>query len=348
MRKTTYLILFFAFSMPFCSISQNVELYLMPESVETLIRNPEIIAEDPIIYNNTNVTGINETESRFNDTSILINSVENGSNLEWINNFNIGAELGLSKTSKYLKLPVAYYYKDFSLSLSIPFYLQRQTYYSHGYVSTYGLGDLLLSTSWQYRTKEIFNEVSVNLSFPTGNHNKLADGYLCPLGTGSTDLIFLNKFEYRKPNWGVLSNITYRLSGTHERNLSVNYPDIPGYEYLNYQLKNGNTLAINLAGKYNITNFMSTYAGFSSLINSHGNYTRIQTYSWNSELLSTEIDNANQDFTFIDLQFAIAFNFFNTDLVLVGALPVYTKAAQLSIMPERKLTYFIRLKRQIF
>ncbi|MDD4149599.1 MAG: hypothetical protein PHE33_06180, partial [Bacteroidales bacterium] len=133
MRRNIIFISIIFCIIPFWSISQEVDLYLIPENVETLIGNNENIYSDPTLYDDVvDFPGITETDRRFGKNDDEQN-IANSENI--LSSFDIDMELGWSKTAKYLNIPISYYYKDFELSLKMPFYLQRQVYYSHGYVS---------------------------------------------------------------------------------------------------------------------------------------------------------------------------------------------------------------------
>lgn len=327
--------------------AQNVELYLLQENIETLITNTENIIEDPfIIGSHSCYPGITEIENKFPGNLELVDDsyTEN----EWLNNLEINAEIGFSKTSKFIKMPVAYYYKDFEISLAIPLYFQKRVYYSHGYVSTYGVGDLMLSGIWNKKSRTIFNKASLNVTFPTGNPNKVSDGYLCPLGTGSVDFIFSNIFQFNKPKYGIYNNITYRYSGKSEKQVIVNYPNIPGAENLLYSIYNGHLLLVNTAANYNFAYFFTAFAGISVIGNSQGSFDKTQSYTWKDDIVSSENQTANQNFVYLDAKLALSFSFYDTDLVFVLSQPIYTKRNIANIEANRSLSYYIRLSRNIF
>ena len=345
--KTYLIIAIIVFCISQQLYSQNVEIGLVPENVETLISNTENIITDPsIISNNSDYSGVLENENKLFNQNPELDNNETESSI--FNNMNIYAELGISKTSKFVKIPIAYYYKNFDLSLAMPFYIQRQVYYSHGYVSTYGLGDLLLSLSWKINTQNIYNKISANISFPTGNENKTVDGYLCPLGTGSKDLIFSNIFQYHNASYGINNNLSYRYSGESHKSVMINHSAIPGSENIYYSIRNGHLISNNTSYNYNFTNYFTLYGGISLLWNSDGTYNKEQTYTWKDDIIISDNNNAYQNMFLADLKLAFAFCVFQTDLVFVLSQPVYTRRALGNIEINRGFSYYLRLSRNIF
>ena len=326
---------------------QNVDLYLIPQNVETLIGNNENVYLDPFWVDNLiDFPGITATQDRFNINEKEVDEIANTEDM--FTSFDIDAEFGWSKTAKFVDLPLAYFYKDFEFSLQIPFYFQKQVFYSHGYVSTMGLGDLTLLSSWKYNNLQVFDKVSIAVSIPTGNQNKSVGGYLCPLGTGSYDIIFDNQFQLNKPNYAINSILTYRYSGQSKRKIIISYPDIGGFEQIEYFLSNGHTVSLNSSFNFYLTNYMSVFGGFSLMRNTSGKLSKQQKYSWNSDIIITEGQVPFQEFFIADIKCALAFTLLSTDIVFVLSQPVYTWRKSESVENDRKLNYYIKLSRNIF
>ncbi|MDD4150083.1 MAG: hypothetical protein PHE33_08640, partial [Bacteroidales bacterium] len=234
------------------------------------------------------------------------------------------------------------------LSLKMPFYLQRQVYYSHGYVSAYGLGDLILSGSWKYVDQMFYNSISAALSFPTGNKNKNVDSYLCPLGTGSYDFIFTDRFQFSQPRYSINAIVTYRYSGESDRTVVINYPDFAGTQMVDYKLDNGHTFVLNSSANYDITNFVSVFGGFSLMKNMSGKLSNIQTYSWKTDVDYQESIGNYREFLIVDAKAALSATVFATDIVFVFSYPIYTDFKQHGVIDSRKFSYYIKLSRNIF
>ncbi|MBN2776047.1 MAG: hypothetical protein JXR36_00300 [Bacteroidales bacterium] len=344
MRKN----LFFVLAV-LCSITinaQEVDVYLIPENVETLMQNNENVFFEPILYEDiVDFPGISETDRRFG-LNQEEQDIANSQNVFTV--FDLDAEFGWSKTSKYVNIPLSYYYKNFEMSLKMPFYFQRRVLYSHGYVSAYGLGDLVLSAAWKFYKPGVYNHISANLSFPTGNQNKNSDGYLCPLGTGSYDLIFTDRFQFNQPKYSINAILTYRYSGDSQRKVIISYPDLGGTETINYYLNNGHTVVFNSSYNHYITNFFSVFGGLTLMKNISGDLSREQICSWNPEIVRTISEGAYREFFIFDAKLATSVNIYATDVVLVMTIPIYTDYKTQSVSSDRKIGFYLKLSRNIF
>ena len=341
-RFSLMLVLSFLVSMC-CVYAQELNITVYPENVETLQDNPEGFLEDPLVNGGINVPGNSETENNFKPDE---------GNVQ----FGISAEVGFSPLSKYLNVPLSVGYKGFSLSVAIPFYIQRKAKYSHGYVSAYGgLGDISATLSYKLQRQTIFESVSFTSSFPTGNQNRMSKGYIVPMGTGSFDFIFSNTFQYRHTHFRIYNNISYRLSGKCKRDikLAVPYYDEDtvlrsGNEMVNYVTSNGNLLSCNTSFDYPVLSWMSLHAGFAVMNSSAGTIYHKHTYSWNDGVNEFPTSKSNQAYTSVDVRAAIAFSYWGIDLMCVVAQPVYVKTENQNIKDSQKFNFYIKLSKKIF
>ena len=328
----------------FVSNAQTIgNLVLYPEGVETLHDNPTNY-DDPLVNGNgINIPGGAETDNNFTPS-------------EKDFQFGVSAEAGFSSMSKYLNIPLSVGYKGFSLTVAIPFYIQKKAKYSHGYVAAYGgLGDVSAELSYRYQSQSIFEAVSFTTSFPTGNKNRTVKGYIVPMGTGSFDYIFSNAFQYRHAYFRIYNNISYRLSGKCKRDVTLSVPYMDndsvlrsGNEMVNYITSNGNFLSCNTSFDYPVLSFMSLHAGFAVMNSSAGTLYHKHTYSWNDDVYEFPTSKSNQAYTSIDVRAAIAFSYWGIDLMCVFALPVYVKTENPNIRDSQKFNFYIRLSKKIF
>ena len=341
---------FLAVCLAFCCITSLVSnaqtiggLVLYPESVETLQDNPTSF-DDPLVNGNgINIPGSAETENNF---TIPDKDFQYG----------IAAEAGFSSMSKYLNIPLSIGYKGFSLTVAIPFYIQKKAKYSHGYVAAYGgLGDISAEISYKYQSQMFFEAISVTSSFPTGNQNRTVKGYIVPMGTGSFDFIFSNTFQYRQAYFRVYNNLSYRLSGKCKRDLTLSVPYYDnenvlrsGNEMVNYVTSNGNFLSCNTSFDYPVMSWMSLHAGFAVMNSSAGTIYHKHTYSWNDDVYEFPTSKSNQAYTSIDVRAAIAFSYWGIDLMCVFAQPVYVKTENQNIKDSQKFNFYIKLSKKIF
>ena len=328
----------------FVANAQNIGgIVVYPENVETLQDNPTNY-DDPLVNGNgINVPGAAETDNNFTPSE---------SDFQ----YGIAAEVGFSSLSKYLNVPLSIGYKGFSLTVAIPFYIQKKARYSHGYVAAYGgLGDISAELSYKFQYPQIFDCISVTSSFPTGNKNRTVNGYIVPMGTGSFDFIFSNTFQYRHAYFRIYNNISYRLSGKCKRDLSMSVPYYDaenvlqtGEENINYITSNGNFLSCNTSFDYPVLSWMSLHAGFAVMNSSAGTIYHKHTYSWTSEVNEFPQTKSNQDYTSIDVRGAIAFSYWGIDLMCVFAQPVYVKTDNQNIKDSQKFNFYIKLSKKIF
>jgi len=323
--------------------AQELNITVYPENVEALQSNPEAFLEDPLVNGGINVPGSAETENNFKVPE---------SNVQ----FGVSAEVGFSPLSKYLNVPVSISVKGFSLSVAIPFYIQRKAKYSHGYVSAYGgLGDVSASLSYKLQKQKIFESVAFTASFPTGNQNRMSKGYIVPMGTGSFDFIFSNTFQYRHTHFRIYNNISYRLSGKCKRDIKMVVPFYDsdtvlrsGNEMVNYVTSNGNLLSCNTSFDYPLFSFMSLHAGFAVMNSSAGTLYHKHTYSWNEDVFEFPTAKSNQAYTSVEVRGAIAFSYWGIDLMCVVAQPVYVYTQNQNIKDSQKFNFYVRLSKKIF
>ncbi|MBO7480746.1 MAG: hypothetical protein J6T63_01405 [Bacteroidales bacterium] len=320
-------------------------LVVYPEGVEALQDNPTNF-DDPVVNGNgINIPGAAETENNF---TISDKDFQYG----------VSAEAGFSAMSKYLNIPLSIGYKGFSLTVAIPFYIQKKAKYSHGYVAAYGgLGDISAEVSYKYQSQKFFEAVSVTSSFPTGNKNRTVKGYIVPMGTGSFDFIFSNTFQYRHAYFRVYNNLSYRLSGKCKRDITYNIPDAyqdadgvlrSGNEMVHYVTSNGNFLSCNSSFDYPVLSWMSLHAGFAVMNSSAGTLYYKRTKSWNDDVFEYPTSKSNQAYTSIDVRAAIAFSYWGIDLMCVFAQPVYVKTENPNIKDSQKFNFYIKLSKKIF
>ncbi|MBR5983400.1 MAG: hypothetical protein IK025_06740 [Bacteroidales bacterium] len=328
----------------FVSNAQTIGgLVFYPESVETLQDNPTNF-DDPLVNGNgINIPGAAETENNF---TISDKDFQYG----------VAAEAGFSAMSKYLNVPLSIGYKGVSLTVAIPFYIQKKAKYSHGYVAAYGgLGDISTELSYKYQSQMFFEAISATVSFPTGNKNRTVKGYIVPMGTGSFDYIFSNTFQYRHAYFRVYNNLSYRLSGKCKRDLTLSVPYYDdnnklqsGNEMVNYVTSNGNFFSCNTSFDYPVLSFMSLHAGFAVMNSSAGTIYHKHTYSWNDDVVEFPTSKSNQAYTSIDVRAAIAFSYWGIDLMCVLAQPVYVKTENQNIKDSQKFNFYIKLSKKIF
>lgn len=312
--------------------SQDMNLYLVKENVETVVRNSELIISDPL-----NISALNS----FPDYKNIDNEfTENQVGI--LNNVKLSLITDITPNSKFLTLPLSYSWKDFTFSGTIPFYLSRKMTYSHGTEKGKGFGDMSLKVNYKKKLGDFRTEYNLNIKLPTGNEANQVNGYLVPLGTGSTDLMGQGILIYKKNKSVYYSNLTFRLNGKMERIAEITYPEDGGVETINYKVNNGNALMLNTSYSYRIWKYAVLVGGISGAFNNSGKMDRLHSYSVAKSDTIYKGLSADQNFIFVDLNPAVVLTYHDLQLSLSCKLPAYTKQNANSSVAGRKVGFYAR------
>ncbi len=257
-------------------------------------------------------------------------------------------ETVLSPTSKFLRVPLSYEIENLTLSMSIPYYYQRTMEYSHDIISTRGFGDLSFNAAYRIAGDSFSAIFTFHTKLATGDANKQAGGYLVPLGTGTNDFMIGNEFLYNAGNLKIYNNLSYRISGSHTQMAEIFYPDMDYIEFIEYDIRNGNTAMLNTVFSYPLGLSVVLIGGFSAIHNTEGNMDKHHSYSNESpdkEVLSL---SARQDFLFVNANAGVSINILDTDIILNLVPPLFTQRNMSNSEAARKLMFFARLTRDIF
>jgi len=308
---------------------QNMNFYLTKENIVAVTSNSELIITDPI--NEKITTSIPEV--------ILIEDTKK---------LDLNFESGITPTSKFVKLPFGYTWKKLSASCTLPIYLRRGMNYAHGTETTSGMGDLTFKLSYKSKRDTFNYDVNFCVKLPTGDANKQVNGYLVPLGTGSTDIIGHVNLSYSKNKSLIYCSLMYRLNGSIDRIAQITYPDNGEVETINYNIKYGNTFIFSAKYYYNFWNYASLVAGLSTSTNGKGSMDRTQSYSSGlPDLTYTGLD-AGQSFIMADFNPAIVIHYSWLGLNLGCKIPLYTRAGVENTNISRKVMYSFSLLCTIF
>ncbi len=325
--------------------AQYMDIYLINESVEKVTSNSERIASDALVIDSYfNLPGGSDVVDRPDGEDP---EREPDVRFRFPGNFGLGVETVLTPTSKFLRLPLSYRIRDLTLSVSIPYYYQRSVKYSHGRETAAGFGDLQLNAHYGIFGSFFYTRFTANLKLPTGNANKQANGYLVPLGSGSTDVMIGNLFLTDFGPFHVSNILSYRISGSHSRNVEIFYPFSGITEQIEYNVSNGNTLLLNTMLSYPIGLGLSANGGWSLVANSKGSMDRYYRYDGDRPDRAEKNLSAHQDFLFFDLGAGLSYRFFSTDINLNLIQPVVTRRNETSGEGSRGLMFLLRISRRI-
>ncbi len=325
-----------------CHLFGNeVYFFVLPENVEAVIGNTDLIITDQINTDNSSSTpGITNVQETIEGKSGIFN------------NLSGGFDTTITAKNLHLKLPLSYRISNFKGSVSIPFYFKREMQYSSVKKSTSGLGDIVISASYTNFFPNIHNETILTAKLATGNADKTVDGYLVPLGTGSTDFVLNNQLNYIKSNYSIYNNLSYRFNTAADRTIKIIHSDDPndflGTETRTYTVTNGSLLAMNSSFTYRIMKNLALIGGLSLAINGEGNQDISSKYSGAKSDEKLNGLSAQQDFTFIDILPAVNYTIWRIDFILGAKIPVVTQRNDNNTERDRSGEIVLRLSRNLF
>jgi len=303
--------------------AQQIYMYLIPESIEAATENTEYIQNEP---NN------------------ILNSQNEPTESEGESAFGVEVESIISPRSMFVKLPLSYSRRSFSISAAIPYLIKREMTYISGKKSANGLGDALINGSWRYGKARIMNEFQLGIKLPTGDENKVVDGFLVPLGTGSTDIVFANKFDYFGQRYKLQSQISYRLNNNVKRIAEISLPN-GSSEIVEYDISMGDTFIWQNSISYELPRQINLIGNLALIANARGSMDR--TYPDSPAKDQTGI-SANQDFTFLDFSPGVSVKVYKVYLIFSVKTPLYTSRNSINSEEDRSIQYLFRLSSKLF
>jgi len=312
---------------PHIVLSQGVSFYFIKENIGTLTTNTELIVSDQL---NLSCTNSPVTAARFEEPK----------------NIFINVESSVTPTSKFLVIPFGYTFKEkYSISCVLPYYLSRGLNYSHGTESASGIGDLSIKATYKSKKGNFRNEYSLAAKLPTGDAYKQVNGYIVPLGTGTTDYMGQAILNYKVNKSTFYSNISFRINGKLKRKAIIDLPSET--QELKYSIKNGNTFMFYSSYSYKFWKYASFLTGLSAVKNGKGEIDQTTNSSTGPTFTITGT-TAGQDFFIFDGNPAIVFSIQKFNLLLGCKIPLYTKVSELNSEEKRKLMYTFSLSYSIY
>lgn len=309
------------------SFSQGVSFYFIKENIGTLTSNSELIVTDQLNLSCTN-------------PSIAAERIEETRNIF------VNVESSITPTSKFLVIPFGYTFKKkYSISCILPFYLSRGLNYSHGAESASGIGDLTIKTSFKHNKGSFRNEYSLAAKLPTGNAYRQVNGYIVPLGTGTTDFMGQAIISYKLNKSTFYSNVSFRINGKLKRKAIIDLSS--DIQEINYSIKNGNTFMFYSSYSYKFWKYASFLTGLSAIKNGKGEIDQTSNFSSGPTFTITG-NTAGQNFFIFDGNPALVFSIQKFNLLIGCKIPLYTKVSELNSEETRKLMYAFSLSYSIY
>jgi len=312
--------------------AETVDIFFIPEGVLTTTQSTTQIVTDPFNSTNQSVTATSETSS-----------------------LSAGAETEVSKYAKSLTLPLAYSWKNYSASLSVPYFFERTMHYSVGDKTTSGLGDISLGIGYSgdFDTRDSYL-LNLLLKLPTGDDKKMADGFLVPLGTGTVDysasLLMTRKYE----DYFFRFKISGRLNSVAKKCAEICYADqdnIAGTKYIetiNYDIKNGNSVKLLLGCDYNVWSRLDILSALDLAIYGDGTTELTKTYSWNRPAVSQPSMPNRQELIMADLNLGAKYTLALWEVGTYLSIPVYTQREVDNNEEERSIGFKLKFDYKFF
>ncbi len=341
--KTRLTFLLLCCLLPFFVAAQSLSVYLLPEHVETVAANGRMrITEAFIMDCHLGQPG----NARL--AQMGLSGEDPADAARPLGRLRLQAETVLTPTSQFLRLPLSYEIGSMDFSLSLPYYFRRTMEYTHGDVSTRGFGDVQLRAAYHLQGDRVRNSIIGSAKLPTGDASKMEDGFLVPLGTGTTDFMAANVLIYRGETLSFYNNLSYRISGDDTRLVEVFYPEFNDFEMIEYQITHGNTLAFSSVLTYHLPFGIGLNGGVSVIYNTEGSMDKHHSYGWDKPSTGMLGIDLAQDFLYVDVSAGVSVSLFDVDIMLNLMPPVFTRRNVSNTEAARKTMFLARICRQLF
>jgi len=338
--KKRILLFLFVF-MVSCLFSDTILITITPEGVETVTENTELILSDPFVEQI--VTGTTEPGEEKEDSE----EAETGK----LTGFEAGIEMTVTGPTKAISLPLGYTFKKFNFGITLPYILKREMRYLLKTKTASGIGDISFKVGTSRRMKNINFGLNIQAKLPTGDSENMEDGYLVPLGTGSTDFVLdFSAFKYFQ-KYSFSGNLTFKVNGTSEKTAQLLYDDMDNnpatddIETIKYDIHNGNMLIF----KGNLDYYLDKWTVGGLLVfatTSEGSKDIARTNNWGGPTVKENDVSNLQDMTLLDIIPMVSYRLFRTDITLLAKIPILTKRNEANDEDERKLVVSFKVGRK--
>ncbi len=336
--KKRILLFLFVF-MVSCLFSDTILITITPEGVETVIENTELILSDPFVEEI--ITGTTEPEQE------TIEETEEST----LYGFEAGIEMTVTGPTKAISLPLGYTFKKINFGLTIPYILKREMRYLLKTKTASGIGDISFKVGTSRWINNINFGLNVQAKLPTGDSENMEDGYLVPLGTGSTDFVLdLSAYKYMQ-KYSLSGNLIYKFNGINEKTAQLLYDDMDNnpatddIETIKYDIHNGNMLIF----KGNLDYYLDKWTVGGLLVFSttaEGSKDIIRTNNWGGPTVQENDISNLQDMTLLDIIPMVSYRLLRTDITLLAKIPILTKRNEANDEDERKLVVSFKVGRK--
>ena len=313
----------------------RLETGFTTEGIETVIKNTELLIEEPLA-----------------NKIINLKKPMQGNEI----NMSIGIETMLNSSGKLLNIPINYRYKHVDFSVLLPYYFNRKINYSIETAETKGFGDAVVGLGYKNGSSSFVYYFHLDVKLPTGDDGKMENGYLVPLGTGSTDFMFYTSVSKYFNDKIVLSGkFMYKLNGSSTKIAEIvrlDNPDgntgIEDIETIEYNIVNGNFLNIDASLAYLLKFGLSINADIAYRFIGEGNTNKKFSYSWTDDTKEiTDISN-KQDVKMLDFRTNLVYSNTLFDISAGIKIPLYTQRDEDNVEKDRSPGFYFKIDYNIF
>ena len=318
-------------------LGSDLESSFTTEGIETVTHNTEVLIEEP-----------------------LINKIKEKKDKHFIENFNpenmelkIGVETIINGSGSSLNLPIMYSYGQFNISAQIPYFLARKMKYTLETVETSGLGDVSVGVGYTNQAFDMFYNLHLDVKLPTGDDGKMEDGFLVPLGSGSTDfMLTTSASKFVTDNFSIGGGFSYKFNGSSSKIAEITRLDsannVQGIESVDYTITNGNALNLNINCDYYWDYGLSFGGDFAFKAIGDGETDKEHSYSWNDETNKLEGLSNKQAVTMLDLKASATYNISIIDITAGAKIPLFTERDENNKEGDREVGIFFKIDYSIF
>ncbi len=311
--------------------AENMYITIMPEGMSAALRNAELTATNPNL--------LDEITGEDVQTGDLTNNTDQSTQSKPIAS---AMEFTVSGATKAVTLPIGYHYKNFGLNCKIPYIYERTVVYMDATKSSNGVGDVSAELSYMKRFGQFKTDFGIDVKLPTGDDVNVVDGYVVPLGTGSTDFKINASFAilHKTKNAAMVLSTSYFKPGMSKKKVqSVPAEAKNIVETLDYEVTNGATF--NVKGTYMLETFRNLYLSFVlSYTNIQDGETDIKHSFDNGAPGYKETGIPNyQDMQLSDFVPSVIYSRWLFDFAMVMQVPIMSEYNDNASAKERDLTF---------
>lgn len=319
----------FCLALLFClGYSQDVNMTFITEGIGTVIGSTELVENDPFVQE---VTG----------HIPIVGSLGESANLgEFL--VGAGAETFVSSKNQRITIPLKFAYEKFIFGASVPYYFKRTISYVDKDVEASGVGDVSVNVGYGDFFSGGYWSLATFVKLPTGDDENVEDGYLAPLGTGSTDFSGVFSLIFYRDRFTFGGSALYKFSGVSTKTAEIKYSD-DSIETVDYDIKNGDVISFNLYTDYDVTQRFVVTGAFNIANIGEGETDISHKFEDSSQNYDEKGISNKQDMFYVDFKPSVTYSLDFADFTLGGKIPVMTERNEDNTEEDREAGVFFKV-----